>query len=485
ISAGEAQAAVNEFNRLRRDLAADDPFIRNEAPTAMAALYVRLATEAGENNNPQAAAQMAEAGLQVLPGHPELTNLQTRFRRVAAQAAARNAAGSVTQQNFAAFQRTYADARQGLTGAEANQFDTSVVNALVTRLTEIERGGNFSAANELRRSALQVFPNNQRLTQLQLRQPSQFAARVNAEIAGARLTAAEALLVEGRRVDGADHPDLRSVGTQLEGRKADAMGHYRNALAEQQRGNRAAQQQALQQAVAIWSDNEQFQEMQRIFTGTVGAQRADDGSRACTANLAGLGARGARAACFNMVAGERGPQLVVVAGMGGGAPIAVSKYEITIGDYNHFCRNGGGCQPIAGDDAHPVTGITIQNADAYIAWLTQTTGTQYRLPSDAEWLYAAGAGSDGRSPDNNCRVMQGGSAIKGLALTRVTAGPSNAWGLANVVGNAQEWTRTGGTLQARGGSFQDPLSNCEVGLVKPHSGAADDATGFRVMRGID
>lgn len=483
ISAGEAQAAVNEFNRLRQDLPADDPFIRDEAPAAMAGLYVRLATEAGENNNPQAAAQIAEAGLQVLPGHPELTNLQTRYRRIAAQAAARNAAGSVTQQTFAAFQRAYADARQGLTGAEANQFDTSVVNALATRLMDLDRAGNFSAANDLRRSALQVFPNNQRLTQLQLRQPSQFTGRIRTEIDAGRLTRAREVLVEGQRAE-RDHPDLETIGRQLAAREAEATALYRTALTEQTR-DRAGAQRALEQARGIWNDNPQFEEMHRQFVGTTGAQRADDGSRACSANLAGLGARGARAACFDMVAGERGPQLVVVPGMGDGAPIAVSKYEITIGEYNHFCRNGGGCQPVSGDDAHPVTGITIQNADAYIAWLTQRTGKQYRLPSDAEWLHAAGAGGDGRSGDNNCRVVQGGSVIKGHAVTRVTAGPSNAWGLANAVGNAQEWTRTGGTLQARGGSFQDPLSNCEVGLVRPHSGGADEATGFRVMRGID
>lgn len=483
ISAGQAQQAVNEFNRLRRDLPADDPFIRDEAPTALAGLYARLATEAGENNNPQAAAQMAEAGLQVLPGHPELTELQVRYRRVAAQAAARNAAGSVTQQNFAAFQRAYADARQGLTGAEANQFDTSIVNALANRLTELDRAGDFSGANALRRSALQVFPNNQRLTQLQLRQPSQFTGRIRTEMDAGRLTRAREILVEGQAAE-RDHPDLQSIGRQLAEREAEANALYRTALAEQTR-DRAGAQRALEQARGIWNDNPQFEEMHRQFVGTTGAQRADDGSRACTANLAGLGARGARAACFDMVAGERGPQLVVINGVNGGAPIAVSKYEVSVGEYNHFCRNGGGCQPVAGDDAHPVTGITIQNADAYIAWLVETTGKQYRLPTDAEWVHAAGAGGDGKSPDNNCRVVQGGNVIKGLAVTRVTAGPSNAWGLANVVGNAQEWTRNGSTLLARGGSFEDPLSNCEVGLVKPHGGGADQMTGFRVMRGID
>lgn len=485
IQAGDMQRAVAEFNRLRRDLPADDPFVATEAPQALAARYATLATELGPSN-PAQAAQMAEAGLQVLPGHPELTALQNRYRSAAAQAGARARAAEVTAQNFAAFQRQYADARQGLTGAEATQFETAVVTALATRLTELDRAGNFSAANELRRLALQVFPNNQRLTQLQLRQPSQFAVRVRESITGTRLTEADARLAEGRRAEGADHPDLRSAGELLEERKAAAMVHYRNALTEQQRGNRPGQQQALQQAVAIWSDNVQFQEMQRLFTGTTGAQRADDGSRACTANLAGLGARGARAACYDMVAGARGPQLVVVAGISGGAPFAVGKYEVTIGEYNHFCRNGGGCQPVAGDDAHPVTGITIQNADAYIAWLSQTTGNAYRLPSDAEWVYAAGGGGDpGRSADFNCRVVQGGSVIKGLSVLPATTGPANGWGITNAVGNAQEWTRNGTALQARGGSFEDAFSSCEVGLVKPHGGGADAATGFRVMRGIN
>ena len=110
------------------------------------------------------------------------------------------------------------------------------------------------------------------------------------------------------------------------------------------------------------------------------------------------------------------------------------------------------------------------------------TSAAYRLPSDAEWSYAASAPGGSTERDFNCVVEINGQKIRGFGLGSVRAGRPNSWGLYNMAGNAQEWAKAGDGWNARGGAFSDPISQCGPGLTRPVGGTADAATGFRVVR---
>jgi len=132
--------------------------------------------------------------------------------------------------------------------------------------------------------------------------------------------------------------------------------------------------------------------------------------------------------------------------------------------------------------ALPLTNISKAEIDDYIGWLSRTSGFDYRLPTSAEWQYAADAAGSGAGITNyNCKL--GGGTGKGDALLPVTTGDGpNAWGLWNFIGNAQELVSDGGGVVARGGSINDRYETCSISLAVPHNGQADPVTSFRLVR---
>lgn len=222
-------------------------------------------------------------------------------------------------------------------------------------------------------------------------------------------------------------------------------------------------------------------------TGTGAATTAAPGSGGpdtCSPSFAGYGAR-ARATCSDSLGSAKGPVMVVVPAGGGSAqPFAIGKYEVSVGDFGIYCRISGQCSPPSRDAQLPITQVSAAQAQEYAKWLSKTTGHTYRLPTDQEWAYAANAQGKQPEKDFNCLLRLGDQVVKGLSLVDIKSGKGNGWGLLNYIGNAQEWVTTGGGVSARGGAYQDTLSSCDVSLVKPHSGAADDVTGFRLVREI-
>ncbi|WP_299594511.1 protein kinase [uncultured Microbulbifer sp.] len=199
----------------------------------------------------------------------------------------------------------------------------------------------------------------------------------------------------------------------------------------------------------------------------------------------GSGGRGDRYSCADpLVSGGEGPEMVVVNGEGG-RPYAVSKYEVSTADFHKYCAAAGDCT--AGSVARPelpIRNISLAQAEKYLAWLSQQTGREYRLPTEREWFAASSADGRGEVADRNCFLTYGG-INKGSELVAVKAGTGNPFGLLNTVGNVREWVwGADGRLIAAGGSRLDPMSRCLVTSKIFHSGAPDDVTGFRVVRDL-
>jgi len=234
---------------------------------------------------------------------------------------------------------------------------------------------------------------------------------------------------------------------------------------------------------------------------------------------------------------------------------AIGKYEVTVGQFTYFvaetgydagnsCRNfeqgKGGLRdqrnwrrpwgrPVLDDT--PVVCVSTDDATAYVQWLSAKTGKHYRLPTEAEWEYAARAGSStanylGDSLDDNCSIgnvydQSGNRANPGANLpgsmvqhgdpahcddgygktAPVGSFRPNAFGLYDMIGNAWEWVQDCHTANyigapvhgeawitghctdrvMRGGSFfsrRDSPRSARRG-VHPEGSRVDDG-GFRV-----
>jgi formylglycine-generating enzyme required for sulfatase activity len=118
-----------------------------------------------------------------------------------------------------------------------------------------------------------------------------------------------------------------------------------------------------------------------------------------------------------------------------------------------------GAPPPRADD--PVVCVSWRDAQAYVAWLSQRTGERYRLPTEAEWEYAARAGSmtqfawgddeagacaqanvydqSGRDPARRTPVAPCDDGQPRVAVVGSLA--PNAFGLHDMIGNVWEWTQ--------------------------------------------
>ena len=157
---------------------------------------------------------------------------------------------------------------------------------------------------------------------------------------------------------------------------------------------------------------------------------------------------------------------------------AIGRYEVTRSQYRAFASNtgrpwDGGCGGLdrngvrQGGDS-PALCVSWDDAQAYVTWLRLETGASYRLPSEAEWEYAARAGTTtkrfwGNDVADQClhgngsdvsrvRARAGGvwddddlisapCSDNAVYTAPVGSYQPNAFGLYDMLGNASEWTQ--------------------------------------------
>jgi len=201
---------------------------------------------------------------------------------------------------------------------------------------------------------------------------------------------------------------------------------------------------------------------------------------------------------------------------------ALGRTEVTFEEYDRFCAATGRSKPADegwGRGTRPVINVSWEDAQAYARWLSEQTGETYRLPSEAEWEYAARAGTTtaywwGDQASREYANYGTDAGLGGFAQRRdrweytAPVGPfqTNDFGLHDMHGNVWEWVEdcwndsyqgapTDGSAWKqgecqrrvlRGGSWSNyPRYLRSANRVRVNSGLRSIYYGFRVARTLN
>lgn len=129
---------------------------------------------------------------------------------------------------------------------------------------------------------------------------------------------------------------------------------------------------------------------------------------------------------------------------------ALARYPVTFAEYDRFAEAMSRGLPDDvdwGREKRPAINVSWEDAVVYCAWLSEQTGRRYRLPTEAEWEYAARAGTESHywwgeeAGKNNANCDGCGSEWDGKQTAPVGAFRPNPWGLHDMLGNVREWVR--------------------------------------------
>ena len=238
-------------------------------------------------------------------------------------------------------------------------------------------------------------------------------------------------------------------------------------------------------------------------------------------------------------------------------PFAIGKYEVSIAEYRAFVEATNRPDPescitwteadnswgevkgaswqnatfFQGED-HPAGCLDLKDVRDYAAWLSDTTGARYRVPSEAEWEYAARGGTTtiqtwGNTMDDMCRFANASDLTRadkhtgvrdtptrffecrdGYVYTApVGSFPPNAYGLYDMIGNIWEWVEDCFIVGYEGaptdGSVRYDPNECErlivrgggwyarswfmrpAGRSREHPDYRSTTLGLRVVRDVD
>jgi len=211
----------------------------------------------------------------------------------------------------------------------------------------------------------------------------------------------------------------------------------------------------------------------------------------------------------------------------------LSRYELTVSEYLAFCNETKSHYPewmeegsrnkiktdasysyknlgkSLTDPNNPIVGVSWNDAVAYCKWLSQKTGRQYRLPTEAEWEYAARGGQPGIKDDFKYAGSNGIDAVawydsnSGSKTHPVGEKAKNQLGLYDMSGNVHEWCSdwyasdyyhkspakdpkgpgSGSSRVLRGGAWDNYDVNCRVAYrVRYVPNFRYDSVGFRLAQ---
>ncbi len=127
---------------------------------------------------------------------------------------------------------------------------------------------------------------------------------------------------------------------------------------------------------------------------------------------------------------------------------AISRGEVTFKEYDQFARASGRKLPDDkgwGRGDRPVINVSWNDAQAYVEWLSKRSGKRYRLPTEAEWEFAARGGSDStywwgyQAGKGNANCFDCGSEWDRKSTAPSGSFKPNGYGLYDTAGNVREW----------------------------------------------
>nr|WP_244197559.1 SUMF1/EgtB/PvdO family nonheme iron enzyme [Caballeronia ptereochthonis] len=197
---------------------------------------------------------------------------------------------------------------------------------------------------------------------------------------------------------------------------------------------------------------------------------------------------------------EKPPHRVTIA-----HPYAIGKYEVTVEQWN-ACADAGACTRVAPDSEattappgnSPMRNVSWDDAQVYVKWLSKVGGKSYRLPTEAEWEYAARGGTQStywwgdqmRKGTADCKDC--GDPYRPEAPTPVGSFAPNPYGLYDMNGSVWEWVAdcwhsSYKGAPADGRTWDDP--SCSVRVIRGGSwregaGYMQSATRFKYSASV-
>ncbi|KAF0223605.1 MAG: serine/threonine protein kinase bacterial, partial [bacterium] len=155
---------------------------------------------------------------------------------------------------------------------------------------------------------------------------------------------------------------------------------------------------------------------------------------------------------------------------------ALGRYELTNKEYQEYIKaingsgpsNWSGSEYPSGQGDFPINNISWQEANAYCQWLSSISGLRFRMPTEAEWEYAA-RGSDnrfypwGQEWDSTKTVFGENNNTSAIGVSKAQlAGDRSPFGIIGMSGNVSEWTNSLFALYPQSTAKPEPCPDCRV-----------------------